>query len=371
LKKTFRLPSPDSLSRIDDLRFEKTIDEMKEVREGSPKVVVRFDGVPFSSAMRVLAEKTGSTIVWDTSLDTELVVGTFFDQPLNSVLETLSRRYKVSLSEVGGIYFLGQYNRGDEVTAVVRIPPVDREELLAGIKQACTENGRVSIVGSVVWLVDSLENVRKILSDIEDIRNRSERSYLAEVFFIRVNENDFLQLTGDLRIRSVDVFSSSFNVSELFQMFVDAQGGLSSAFVDTRPVLYLSEGRKSVFKVGSDIVRERKAVNESGIIETVGYERFSDGISLSLNLSKISEERYSVDLDLSISSFDKKDKSTVPAKTNSVLQSPGLLLKDGGICYAGSLKNRDSSKVFGLFSIGGFSSSDILTIWLRVREVKD
>jgi hypothetical protein len=115
-----------------------------------------------------------------------------------------------------------------------------------------------------------LENVRKLIQDLDLIREKSERSYLAEVFFIRVNEDDFLRLTADLRINQVDIFSSAFNISQLFSMFVDADGKLGSTVIDTRPVLLLSEGRKATFEVGNEITRERKALSETGIISTMG-----------------------------------------------------------------------------------------------------
>ena len=111
--------------------------------------------------------------------------------------------------------------------------------------------------------------------------------------------------------------------------------------------------------------------NESGIISTMGYDRFQDGILLSLLLSRISDDQYSVDLELEVSTFDKLDTSAVvPSKATSVLKSPGMLIKDGGVVYAGSLKRRDSLKVFGVFSLNGGRSSDLLTIWVRCREVR-
>ena len=241
----------------------------------------------------------------------------------------------------------------------------------ATLTALATEHGKSVILGSFIWISDTLETVRKIVADLEDIRTRSERSYLAEVFFIRVNEDDFVQLTGDLRIKSVDVFSSAFNVNELFEMFLDADSGIGSASVDMRPILYLSEGRKAVFEVGTELIRERKAVNERGVMETTGYEKFSDGIMMMLNMNRVSDEKYSIDLDLEVSAFDKTDKSLpIPGKNHSVLRSPGLLVRDGSVVYAGSLKRKDISKLFGLFSVDTAKRSDMLTIWLRVREVK-
>ena len=291
------------------------------------------------------------------------------NKPLKEILDFLSRRYGVMVTEYQGMYFLGTVRDGDKVSAVVRIPPVSREELNVALKSM--GSGKVSIVGSFIWITDTLDNVHKLVSDLDLIRERSERSYLAEVFFIRVNEEDFLRLTANLRISQVDIFSSAFNISQLFSMFVDADGKLGSTVIDTRPVLLLSEGRKAVFEVGNEITRERKSLSESGISSTVGYEKFQDGIMLSLLLNRISDERYSVDMELEVSTFDRMDMSSVvPAKSTSVLKSPGMLIRDGGVVYAGSLKRRDASRAFGVFSLDGGRGSDLLTIWVRCREIR-
>jgi Flp pilus assembly secretin CpaC len=264
---------------------------------------------------------------------------------------------------------MGTVREGDQVSAVVRIPPVSREDLQAALDKIGSE--KATIIGSFVWISDTLDNVQKLVSDLDLIRERSERSYLAEVFFITVNEDDFLRLTADLRINQVDIFSSAFNISQLFSMFIDADGKLGSTVIDTRPVLLLSEGRKAEFEVGNEITRERKALSETGIISTMGYDRFQDGILLSLLLSRISDDYYSLDMELEVSTFDKTDTSSaIPAKSTSILKSPGMLIRDGGVVYAGSLKRRNSSKIFGIFSLDSGRSSDLLTIWVRCREIR-
>jgi len=76
-------------------------------------------------------------------------------------------------------------------------------------------------------------------------------------------------------------------------------------------------------------------------------------------------------MELEVSTFDKTDTSAaVPAKKTSLLKSPGMLIRDGGVVYAGSLKRGDSSKTFGVFSLDGGHSSDLLTIWVRCREIQ-
>ena len=352
------------------VRFERTPEQVAEHSKPDIRLVTaRFAGCNFRDGMRQLTDLTGVPILWDKTLDNETVDGVFVDQSLSEVLELLSRRLKVSLTETGGMYFLGTIRPGDNVSAVVRVPPVERKELESALSSM--GSGKAKIIGSFIWITDSMENVRKLIDDLDLIREKSERSYLAEVFFIRVNEDDFLRLTADLRINQIDIFSSAFNISQLFSMFVDMDGKIGSTVVDTRPVLMLSEGRKAVFEVGSEITRERKSLTETGIISTMGFDKFQDGIILSLLLSRVNDDRYSLDLELEVSTFDKTDTvSSIPTKSTSVLKSPGMLIRDGGVVYAGSLKRRDASKIFGIFSLDAGRSSDLLTIWVRCREIR-
>jgi len=136
--------------------------------------------------------------------------------------------------------------------------------------------------------------------------------------------------------------------------------------------LYLSEGRTAKFEVGSEIIRERKAMTDRGGIETTGYERFQDGMKLSLALSRVSADHYAVDFDLDVSTFDqsKKSSDSVPPADKSVLKLPGLLVKDSQIYYVGSLKRKDSRRVFSLFGVDSGKSNEHLTVWFRVRELK-
>jgi hypothetical protein len=133
----------------------------------------------------------------------------------------------------------------------------------------------------------------------------------------------------------------------------------------------LSEGRKVVFTDGREIVRERSSMSDTGVSTPTNYSRFTDGVSLSMLLSRVNEGLYSVDFDLSISVFDKSDsKAVVPASDKSQLVSEGLLLRDSQVYYVGSLKRDNVSNKGGLFSFDGGESHDILTIWIRVRELK-
>jgi hypothetical protein len=54
-----------------------------------------------------------------------IIVGTFVNQPLGLVLESLARRLKVSVIDTAGMYFIGERKDGDYVSAVIRVPPAE------------------------------------------------------------------------------------------------------------------------------------------------------------------------------------------------------------------------------------------------------
>jgi hypothetical protein len=363
--------SPKEIAEPFEYRFEKSVDRTETAQRDNRKVTVVFDGVPFGQAMSILTQETNAPIVWSSSLDGQLASGAFSGAPLASVLDVLARRCGSSVAEVGGVYYLGEIRREDRAFAVVRIPPVEPAEFLAAVKTSCSMEGAVSIVGSNVWICDNIESLRKILTAVETIRERSDKSYVAEMYFIRVNDEYFVRLSAELQFRQIDIFSSAFNVEELFAMFVDGEAGGGKTRIVQRPVLYLSEGRPFTFSDGKEITRERKTLTETGAVETTGYSRFTDGLNLTMQLNRVSDKSYAVDIDLSISVFDKADKSSVPSQDKSSLQTKGIRVRDSQVYYIGCLERDLRHDKGGLFSFDFNKSKDLITVWLRVRELKD
>jgi type II secretory pathway component GspD/PulD (secretin) len=357
---------------IENYQFQTT-PELDIVRVEPPAMQfdVRFDGVPFGQAMSIVSQKSGATIVWGSELDEKLVVGTFESCTLSTILNVVARRSGASLAEIGGVYYVGSSQKTDRVIAVVRVPPADVSQVLEAVKSSLSELGSCSLVGSCLWVSDSIESVRKALSGLDMIRERSNRSYVAEVFFLRMVESDFLKLQANLEIQQIDIFASSFNVDQLFQMFVDGDGAKSKSSIDQRPVLYLTEGRPAVFEDGSDIVLEQKSVSQEGYATTTGYQTFSDGLRLEICLNRVSSFTYSVSIDLSVSSFTDEAKTSgiVPKTSRSSINNPGLLVSDGQVFYVGSLKRKNRNNSGGIFSYNYSKTDDLLTVWVCVREL--
>ena len=149
-------------------------------------------------------------------------------------------------------------------------------------------------------------------------------------------------------------------------MFVDGEGGIGKSKIVQRPVLYLSEGRPFTFSDGKEITRERKTVTEFGAIETTGYSKFSDGLNLTMQLNRVSDKSYAVDIDLSISVFDKGDKSDIPAQDKSSIQTKGIRVRDSQVYYIGSLERDVRQDRGGMFSLDFNKSRDNFRAPLKI-----
>ena len=164
-----------------EYQFEKSVDMPVKEDIDNRKILIQLDDVPFGQAMDIISSEYKVPIVWASTLDKESVSGRFDNVPLPAVLNVLARRVRSNVANVGGVYYLGEIRKEDRAFAVLRIPPVENAVLMTAVKSSISTDGAVSLVGSCLWICDNLESLRKVVSAIEILRERNERSYVAEI----------------------------------------------------------------------------------------------------------------------------------------------------------------------------------------------
>lgn len=334
------------------------------------KFSLSFDNTPFGLAMSTITEQSGAVIVWSKDADETVVTGVFDDTEVSSVLTAIAKRVGMQLSNVDGVYFIGTASKGDSVSTVVRLPLSDKEQAVKAFQGCLSDYGRVECFGSCIVVNDYLYNVRKVCQVARDVRERNLKGYIAEVFFLRMKDTQLLDVQARLRVEGIDVFSSSVTLERLFSMYLDVTGTKTGLTLENRPVMYLTEGRKSTLDVGSEITRSRSAVSSEGYSTVTGYDKFNDGVSISLTPVRLTRDIISLDFELSVSSFSDSDSDEdIPVSSKSSLTSPGLLLTDGGVYFVGSLRVSKKEKSLGIFTFNGNNSDEILTVWVKIREI--
>ncbi|MGL4941805.1 MAG: hypothetical protein ACRC46_01280 [Thermoguttaceae bacterium] len=354
---------------LDSVEFGRSAEAVGKVESASPMVSLRLDGVPLRQVVAQISEHTKALIVTPAEFDDKPVTGVFLDDPLDKVIMVLAGKLGLQHSYSDGVWIIGTLADGDSASLVVSLPPADVIAFELSLAKQYPSI-RSSVVGSVLWCCGDYRTIRRISSDVELLRQSLTRAYVAEVFFVRISEKDFLEASVDLQVNAVDLFASSVKVEQLFKAVTRGDGAITSSAIESRPVVYLSEGRLSKMSVGSEIVRERRRTLENGATEVSDYDRFSDGLEMSLTLNRVSDGKYSVAFDLVISTFDGKSATQVPPRDQSSLNSPGLLCSDGLVVFGGMLRQKQDSKQWKFLGIDARRSSDVLTIWLRVREVR-
>ncbi len=94
-------------------------------------------------------------------------------------------------------------------------------------------------------------------------------------------------------------------------------------------------------------------------------------LQIKMLLNRVSDSTYAVDMDLSVSMFDQGDaKSTIPPSDKSSYKAEGLRIEDSRVYYVGSLRRDIRTDKAGLFSLDRTKNHDMLTIRLRVREMR-
>jgi len=327
-----------------------------------------FDQVPFSVAMTEISSKTGVAIVWSQEADKSYISGTYDGVDVYSLLLAIGKRYRLSVTNYDGVVFLGSDQSADAVSLVVRSPFVD-QQISEGLKLCLSSSGQIVEVGSCYVVKDTAYNVKKFVETLNSLRERLGRSYIAELFFVRMKSSALLDLQARLQAESVDLFSCSWNLDQLFSMALSVDGKRQFQTISNTPRMYLSEGRTASLSVGSELIRSKNSISTEGYSTVSGYERFSDGIEVTLRPARVDSHLISLDVSLSVSKFDDGSITEIPANEKSSLVSPGVLVTDGTISFLGSLQMTEKSKGNGVFGVNFKDSDEIITVWVRIREV--
>ncbi len=354
--------------------------QIEGVRAKGQKLTFAFDGVPLRAALEEISDVGGVEVFCSAEVASQPVSGYYALRELTDLIPLLAKTNGLMCVETRGAYYLTAEikDASAPVPRVYRLPPGEANRLQKALESVLSKDGELTITGSSVVVYDNLDVQDSVAALIGALHMNQASSYLCDVYFLRLKYNDYVNLSADLEINSsLDLLEGGFDFDELLSMYASGDVTNGKNRVDQRPALLLADGCETRLTVGSEIVREKRQVSSEGYSTTSGYDRFQDGVELTLTPHKLEGGLVALDVDLSISTFDQSDggkgsdSATIPKSDKASLESKGLILRDGRTSYVGSIDRRDESKGLGLFSFSRTRNSDVLTIWVRVREVKN
>lgn len=353
------------------MTFRKTPEIKSSFTNDNREITLSFDNTPFGVAMSTISAETGAAIVWGKDADDTFISGVYQDSKIWNILFAIAKRNGMELTDLGGVYYIGSGSKSDAVSTVIRAPSSETEKLQEALTCCLSDYGTICTVGSSLVVNDYLYNVKKVIDMSNQLLENGLRAYVAELYFIRMRDSDLLEMQVELSAENVDLFSCSWNLDELFKAVLDFSGTSSRIKVENRPIMYLSEGRKAVLEVGNDLTKSQSTVSSEGYSTITGYKTFSDGVKIELTPHRLKTDIISLDVLMSVSDFsDKESKySDIPSTAKSSIDSPGVLLVDGSICFLGSLRQSKTEKGGFLFGFTNSKSDEIITVWVKIREI--
>lgn len=213
--------------------------------------------------------------------------------------------------------------------------------------------------------------VRGPLFDIRDFYNDVRRletfplNYFCDVVFIRSTREQLRSLSVALQVNSVDLIQKGLSLYDLFSAYADFEIKDTASGNYQEQYLLVSDGSQSSIEIGNEKRYELRSISDMGTSTVSGFETISDGMSLKLSANSQGSDLVKVKLTFENSSFvDQWDKN------RSLVDCASLYLEPRKVYYIGSFSvDKDKGSRFA-FGLNKENSSDIVSVWLRVRPVR-
>lgn len=332
-----------------------------------------FLDCPIKNFVVEVSDAYGVFISFSDGLEEKTISGTFKDITINELLTAAAGQLGVKFSFDGKIFYLHENDFTKKYLLVGRSSIADEQlnSLLTSFLEK-DENVNFNVVGNKFYIHDTLDRIKIFSSAISDLDALNLRSFVAEVFFIRVNNSDLLDVQAKMDATGIDILKQSWSIKDLFNCYVDGDIQKKSSHILQRPILYCSEGKEAVLNVGTDLTLEKKAISTEGYTSTTGWQTFSDGLQIKLNLRRMKEGLIQADFDLIISKYDNAGDTVagvLPRVDKTSLNQAAVLVPAGEPILLGSLGTQQKKRGLGFITGNVEKSDESILVFLRVREI--
>ena len=324
-------------------------------------------------AVSDIALDYGVYVSYSSELSDKNITGVYKDIDLQALLSALALQVDSKLSFDGSIYYIGTNDLTKKYFLVGRcsVSQEDLDKVINSLFKSGDELRAVAL-GNKFLLYDTIDNLKsfcKLLRDYDDLRIKS---YLAEVFFIRCDSQDLIDVQAKMDATGIDILKQSWSMKDLFNCYVDGDLKRNRNNLIQRPILYLSEDKEGVLEIGTDLTLEKKAISTEGYTSTTGWQTFSDGLKIKMLLSRLTDSMYQINFDLSISKYDDTGNTVagvLPEVNRTALTQSGVIVPAGQPVLLGSLATRERRRGIGFITARSENNTDTILVWVRIREL--
>lgn len=307
------------------------------------------------------------------------------DEPLETVIELVSRQLSTDYTRVGETYYLGDRSESDHSVYVARWPRYERDELQEMLNAAIGDEGSTTIgVDGVAVVLAPAPLVTRLQALHAELLLHDSVSWAVQLYVVRDSWERLrdvgVELTPAVEIAyTVAAASSSVSIDPTLSTdlaaglagVVKAAGNDAAARAEFAPLLVCSDGVQAKYQDGVSLLIPKRAANvERGTTVQQGFERVEVGLIVSAMVRERSSRQGLLTLEFELSAVDRFIDET-PVVTQRVF-STSADVSDGGLYLLGEVSSfEDSDQRDVLFRIGKRDQDrrSAFQIWARVFRI--
>lgn len=328
-------------------------------------VSIIFTSCPLDLAARQLSAASSLSIVVPSDAATITVSGSFKDQPVGLVVDSIARALDLKVRWISDD-FVTLYRSENENNLILISPApfVESDKLPTFDGVSATFQGGFLIVSG------ERELIRQYIKSVQELNKRLTVAFGCEMVLVRVSQRVYLDAAAQFQFNAVNLLAVS-DVAQLINIFARLDANFSKSKQVINAFSYLSEGQKSIIEVGTVRQRELKHISNEGYVSTSGYQEFKDGLQVELVCNSLSDSLFCLSSDITNSKYrDSSDPADVlPINDTSKVKSAKAIVSDNHYALLASVSERLDGNGSELF---GFTSSDnetVLLVFVRVKRV--
>lgn len=252
--------------------------------------------MPLGEFLRVLSIKYGVSISWSEGMDKRLVSYEASGLPLAEVFDGLRRRFNVSAVLIGSAWYVGEYRDEDKIWLVRKTARLKAESLRLALALGISADGRAEVFNDgLVVVVDRGENVRRVVSILEEIEKARADSWVLQLYLFSTTKTASKQMGVDTdalidlsytfaKNSLLPAPSNGIHLASRFSAVMRATATREDVKLIGKPLFVLADGETSTLNSGVTVPVPRKTVSDQGTVTTSGFDYIQSGLTSECSL---------------------------------------------------------------------------------------
>ncbi len=311
------------------------------------------------SFARLVADKTGVSIVVAQSLDSRPVSVEVADVEVGELLALVARRMGVELTVSGSSYFIGELRDEDRGLYVRRVKRLDKEGLTQAVGVMLSKIGRVvAYEDGLVVVGDRVGVLHRVAELLDKVEDAEADSWVVQLYVIstRNGEAETLGLHAEPAIEvgvsfaaaSAGDYTSATNAAAALTAVLEAERRVEALDLLAAPMFVMSDGEMARVTDGEDVRIPRRNVSDQGTVTTVGFDTIRTGLQVEAKVRDVGAGRARLGINTSMSEVVGFNEG-VPIVNQQEFQTRAVV-QSGGVYLLGSLqRTRRLDAVDGIF----------------------